>query len=50
MSKDKVRIGVIGSKFAADFHADSYKRNDKVELVGPQLREIIRQAMADGGE
>ncbi len=32
-AKDKIRIGVIGSKFAADFHADSYKRNDKVELV-----------------
>ncbi len=33
MGKDKVRVGVVGSKFAADFHADSYKRNDKVEVV-----------------
>lgn len=33
MSKDKVRVGIVGSKFAADFHADSYRRNDKVELV-----------------
>ena len=32
-AKDKVRVGIVGSKFAADFHADSYRRNDKVELV-----------------
>ncbi|KKL99914.1 hypothetical protein LCGC14_1809640, partial [marine sediment metagenome] len=30
---DKVRVGIIGSKFAAGFHADSYSRNDKVEVV-----------------
>ncbi len=31
--KDKIRVGIVGSKFAADFHADSYARNDKVEIV-----------------
>jgi len=30
---DKVRIGIVGSKFAADFHCDSYSRNDKVQLM-----------------
>ncbi len=30
---DKVRVGIVGSRFAADFHCDSYSRNDKVELA-----------------
>lgn len=29
---DKVRVGIVGSKFAADFHCDSYTRNEHVEL------------------
>ena len=29
----KVKIGIVGSKFAADFHCDSYSRNDKVEIA-----------------
>ena len=32
-SDGKVRIGIIGSKFAASFHADSYRRNEHAELV-----------------
>jgi len=31
--KDRVRIGIVGSKFAADFHADSYSRNEHAEVV-----------------
>jgi predicted dehydrogenase len=31
--KDKVRVGILGSKFAADFHAACYKRDPRVELV-----------------
>lgn len=31
--KDSVRIGIVGSKFAADFHADSYRRHPQAELV-----------------
>ena len=31
--KDELRIGVVGSKFAADFHADSYARNEHAEVV-----------------
>lgn len=30
---EKVRIGIVGSKFAADFHADSYARNPQAEIV-----------------
>ncbi len=33
MKKDKVRIGIVGSRFAADFHADSYRRHPRTELV-----------------
>ena len=31
--KDKVRVGIVGSKFAADFHADSYSRNEHADVV-----------------
>ena len=30
---NKVRVGIVGSKFAADFHCDSYSRNEKVEIA-----------------
>lgn len=30
---DKVRIGIVGSKFAADFHCDSYDRDPRAEVV-----------------
>ena len=30
---EKARIGIVGSKFAADFHADSYSRNPRAEIV-----------------
>lgn len=30
---DKVRVGIVGSKFAANFHAECYSRNNKVEVV-----------------
>jgi len=30
---EKVRIGIVGSKFAADFHADSHARNPRAEIV-----------------
>jgi len=33
MAMDKVRIGIVGSKFAADFHCDSYSRNDYADVV-----------------
>ncbi len=30
---EKIKIGIVGSKFAADFHADSYSRNPRVQLA-----------------
>lgn len=30
---DKIRIGIVGSKFAADFHCDSYARHPRAELA-----------------
>lgn len=29
----KIKVGIVGSKFAADFHADSYRRNPLVEVT-----------------
>ena len=45
--KHKVRIGIVGSKFAAGFHADSYRRNEHAELAAvaaiDNLPEFSRQ-------
>lgn len=30
---EKLRVGIVGSKFAADFHCDAYSRLDTVEVV-----------------
>ena len=30
---DKVKIGIVGAKFAADIHCDSYSRNEQAEVV-----------------
>jgi len=30
---NKITVGIVGSKFAADFHADSYSRNPLVEMT-----------------
>jgi predicted dehydrogenase len=44
---DKVGIGIVGSRFAADFHCDSYRRNEHAQLraVGAidNLEEIARK-------
>ncbi len=44
---DPVRIGIVGSKFAADFHCDAYSRNDKAEVVAvaaiDNLEEISKK-------
>jgi len=31
--RSKLRVGVVGSRFAADFHCDAYRRLNNVELV-----------------
>jgi hypothetical protein len=30
---DRLRVGIVGSKFAATLHAKCYRRNNKVEVV-----------------
>jgi predicted dehydrogenase len=30
---EKVRVAIVGSRFAADFHCDAYRRNEQAELV-----------------
>jgi len=39
MTTDKVRIGIIGSKFAAEFHCDSYRRNPHAEVAAVAARD-----------
>ena len=40
---DKVRVGIVGSKFAADFHCDSYARYDKVEVVAVAAIDNLKE-------
>lgn len=44
---DNVKIGIVGSKFAADFHCDAYSRIDACEVVAvaaiDNLQEISRK-------
>jgi len=42
MRNDKLRIGMLGSRFAADFHADCYRRDPRVELVAVAGRDEKR--------
>ena len=45
----KVRVGIVGSKFAADFHCDSYSRNDNVELVAVAAIDNLPEISAKWG-
>ena len=44
---DKVRIGIVGSKFAAGFHCDAYRRHPAAEVVAvaaiDNLEQIARE-------
>jgi len=40
---DKVRIGIVGSRFAANFHADSYRRNEHAELVAVAAIDNLKE-------
>ena len=31
--KDRIKVGIVGAKFAADFHTDAYSRNERVEVA-----------------
>ncbi len=46
---DKVRIGIVGSKFAAGFHADAYSRNDKAEIVAVAALDGLEEFNAEWG-
>lgn len=41
--KDIVRIGIVGSKFAADFHCDSYSRNPFAKVVAVAAIDNLEQ-------
>jgi len=40
---DRLGVGIIGSKFAAGFHADCYRRNEKVELVAVAAIDALEE-------
>jgi predicted dehydrogenase len=44
--KDKVRIGIVGSRFAADFHADSYNRNEHAQVVAVAAIDNLQEYSA----
>jgi predicted dehydrogenase len=46
---EKVRVGIVGSKFAADFHCDSYSRNDKVEIVAVAAIDNLEEISSKWG-
>ncbi|UCF38195.1 MAG: Gfo/Idh/MocA family oxidoreductase [Acidobacteriota bacterium] len=41
--KDKVRVGIVGSKFAADFHCDAYSRMDNADVVAVAALDNLEQ-------
>lgn len=40
---DKIRIGIVGSKFAADFHCDAYSRLPGVELAAVAAIDNLKE-------
>ena len=40
---DKVRIGIVGSRFAADFHCDAYSRNENAELAAVAAIDNLKE-------
>ncbi len=46
---DKVRVGIVGSKFAADFHCDSYSRNEKVEIAAVAAIDNLEECAGKWG-
>jgi predicted dehydrogenase len=41
--KDKIKVGIVGAKFAADFHTDAYSRNEKVEVAA--IADISQESL-----
>ena len=46
---ERVRIGIVGSQFAADFHCDSYSRNEHAELVAVAAIDNLEAISAKWG-
>jgi predicted dehydrogenase len=40
---ERVRVGIVGSKFAADFHCDAYSRVDQAELVAVSALDNLEE-------
>ncbi|MBN2302596.1 MAG: Gfo/Idh/MocA family oxidoreductase [Lentisphaerae bacterium] len=40
---NRLKVGIVGSKFAADFHCDSYSRNDKVEIAAVAAIDNLKE-------
>ena len=43
---EKVSIGIIGSKFSADFHCDSYSRDSRAQIVAVAALDNLEQISA----
>ncbi len=43
---DKLRVGIVGSKFAATLHAECYRRNNKVETVAVAALDDLEEFAA----
>ena len=46
---DKVRIGIVGSKFAAGFHCDAYRRHPAAEVVAVAAIDNLEQISREHG-
>jgi len=46
---EKVRVGVVGSKFAADFHCDSYSRNEKAQVAAVAAIDNLEEISSKWG-
>lgn len=43
---DKVRVGIVGSKFAADFHCDSYSRDPRAQIAAVAAIDNLKEISA----
>lgn len=46
---DALRVGIVGSKFAASLHAECYRRNDKVKMVAVAALDEVQAFAARYG-
>jgi len=46
---DRVNVGIVGSKFAAGFHADCYSRNEKVKMVAVAAIDNLEEFSSEWG-